>query len=100
MYLCSLLNIPVHESRDLMKTYIKDMEKFHNINKTYMLMGVLNDGNGLSLCLTKENELKDKRKLFSDLVSEQIYSIQKSKDSDVISLTYIDTQIIFKENDK
>lgn len=66
--------------------------KWHGnkIYSTHILMGNLNEDKGLGVMLSNPNELSEKRKLFSFIISEQIYAIQKNPEFDINTLTYVD----------
>lgn len=89
--LSSILSIPVSEADILLKQYFTDMKNHvKTINASYILIGVLTGGNKLSIVLSKDQELPEKRKLFKSISCEEIYSIQKHKDFNVNALTYVE----------
>lgn len=90
--MAKLLNLPVQDSSRVLNKYFEDNRKLnaHLLTGTYILTGTLKSDQGKAVCLVKDSDIKSKKKEFEEILSEILYSVQKTKDIDFNVLALVD----------
>ncbi|KAK4880182.1 hypothetical protein RN001_008328 [Aquatica leii] len=89
-WLCTTLAITAKDAKDLINEYISHSQKSQpgNLSVLYLLSGLREDT--LTISITKEDELDDKKDLYTTEPIVEVYSIQKSKDVDLNTVALVD----------
>lgn len=96
------MGIPIQDSSNILKKYIEDRRKLNSseLAVTYVLTGILKDAKSTVVFMVKEPDLPRKRDLLEKIVSEVVFSVQKSKNVDFNIVALVDWFEVAKDDDK
>lgn len=85
------LDITIQDSQKMIEKYVHDNSKLkEELGVTRILTGILKDGNQRAVMMVKDVDLDEKKELFDDIISNVIFSVQKSKHVDFNVVALVD----------
>lgn len=75
-WLSKELQVHVNVAKQILREFYEKYSKSHNIESTYLLIGILKD-NGICVEVVRESALSKAKERFDKIISEHLYSVHK-----------------------